>query len=348
MRIHAFDAARSILLTLGIAYHALVFVFLYVEPAGLAEFLSVVFLHQLLHSFRMPAFFIVAGFFAMFLIDRRGRGAFLKHRILRIGLPFLIFWPLVVIANSWAVAWKFPSWSDVFPTSDTQHLWFLYFLMLFSFISWLSEPLLSRMATIHKKFPISLVMVALAALTPFIPGVIEREIKTSTHLLFHPGVFLFYFLCYCLGLVFFMQRERLLSLVADRSPLYMAIGLVGFVVFFVSQDWGVWFSSFAYSFALWFLAVGVLGVFLKVAGNEHRAIRYISDSSYWLYLIHLPLIFVFLRIGSIAELPASLIVVLAIGSTLAIGLGSYQLLVRHTFLGQLLNGTRQKASHSAA
>ena len=342
MRIHAFDAARSILLTLGIVYHALVFVLLYVEPSGLAEFLTIVFLHQLFHAFRMPAFFIVAGFFAMFLIDKRGRGAFLKNRMLRIGLPFLIFWPLLAISISWAVAWKFPSWRDVVPTSDTQHLWFLYFLMLFSLITWLGQPLLSRMATIQKKVPISLMMVVLAAVTPFIPGVIKREIETSTLLLFHPGVFLFYFLCFLMGLVIFMQRDRLLPLVSDRSPLYVAIGLVGFVVFFVSQDWGVWFSSFAYSFAVWFLAVGVLGVFLKVARSENRAIRYVSDSSYWLYLIHLPLIFVFLRIGSIAGLPASLTAVLAMSATFALGVISYQLLVRNTFVGQLLNGTRHQ------
>ncbi|MEL0317326.1 MAG: acyltransferase family protein, partial [Aquiluna sp.] len=73
MRLHSLDAARGSLMILGVLFHALVFVYLFQEPASLSEFLAVVFTHQLLHSFRMPAFFMIAGFFALLLIDKRGR-----------------------------------------------------------------------------------------------------------------------------------------------------------------------------------------------------------------------------------------------------------------------------------
>lgn len=343
MRLHGFDAARGILLTLGVVFHALVFVFWYVEASSVGEFLSIVFLHQLLHTFRMPAFFIIAGFFAMFLIDGRGREVFLRHRLRRITLPFLLFWPLVVSANSWATNWgKGPDWAAVFPTSDTQHLWFLYFLTLFALITWLGSPLLRKLSNPERKLVLTPPLALLAIITPFIPGVIEREIRTSTQLLFDPGVFLFYFLCYFLGLLLFLRRDVLLPLVTKRSSVYLGFGLAGFGVFFISQDWGVWFSSLAYSTAVWFLSAGVIGLFLKVASNENRALRYLADSSYWVYLVHLPLIFVFLRLGATAKLPSWPTALFAMSATLAIGLVSYQLLVRHTFIGQLLNGTRHK------
>jgi hypothetical protein len=37
----------------------------------------------LIHAFRMPVFFIVAGFFAAMLVQRRGRSGLLKHRFRR-------------------------------------------------------------------------------------------------------------------------------------------------------------------------------------------------------------------------------------------------------------------------
>lgn len=44
-----------------------------------------------IHAFRMPVFFILAGFFVAMLVSCRGYGGMLKHRMRRLGLPFLIF-----------------------------------------------------------------------------------------------------------------------------------------------------------------------------------------------------------------------------------------------------------------
>lgn len=347
MRLHGFDAARGILLSLGIVYHSLVFVFLYVQPSSVAEFLSIVFFHQLLHSFRMPAFFIVAGFFAVFLIDKRGRGSFLKNRYRRIVLPFLVFWPLLVVANHFASTWaKDASLEGLFPTMDTQHLWFLYFLAFFSIITWLAAPLMQKLGGVQFQFPLTATLAVLALVTPFIPGVIERELATSTLLVFDPGVFFFYFLAFSLGIVLFYGMKVMLPLVSKRSPIYVAFGSTAFTFFFISQDWGWWVSSFAYSFALWFLAVGTLGLFLRVASKENKTLRFISDSSYWLYLIHLPLVFVFLRTGSQLGWGAWPLAILAMTATFVIGILSYKVLVRHTPIGLFLNGTTHRRAKS--
>ncbi|MFM7152159.1 MAG: glucan biosynthesis protein, partial [Gemmataceae bacterium] len=76
--------------------------------------------------------------------------------------------------------------------------------------------------------------------------------------------------------------------------------------------------------------------------RESWTVRYLSDSAYWLYLVHLPPIYcmqALVRDGSLSPLLKFAIV--CAGST-GVLLISYQLLVRHTYLGVLLNGHRER------
>jgi hypothetical protein len=69
-------------------------------------------------------------------------------------------------------------------------------------------------------------------------------------------------------------------------------------------------------------------------------VRYLSDSSYWLYLAHLPLVVagqIVLR--GVAWPPFAKFVVLTVVST-ALLLASYEWCVRRTWIGVLLNGKR--------
>ena len=86
---------------LGIVLHA---AYLCVE--GHHSFQSV---HDVIHSFRMEAFYLIAGFFSAVSLERSPAASYLRKRILRLGVPFL-FGALVVdtvsnCANHW-------SWSD--------------------------------------------------------------------------------------------------------------------------------------------------------------------------------------------------------------------------------------------
>src|SRR5688572_28704841 len=45
-----------------------------------------------IHLFRMPAFFLVAGFFAALLYYRDGPRAFARNRARRVALPLVLFW----------------------------------------------------------------------------------------------------------------------------------------------------------------------------------------------------------------------------------------------------------------
>ena len=102
-----------------------------------------------IHVFRMPVFFIVAGFFAALLIHRRSLQTFLTNRTQRILLPFLLFlfptfWLCgnAVLAGGAAMAGNSFQWHSLamLPEWSLFHLWFLYFLLiyygLYSVVCW--------------------------------------------------------------------------------------------------------------------------------------------------------------------------------------------------------------------
>ena len=92
----------------------------------------------------------------------------------------------------------------------------------------------------------------------------------------------------------------------------------------------------------WTVACGSMGMFRSLLHQERKSLRYISDSSYWLYLAHMPLVLILQFIVRDWPLPALLKFTIVCGVTTISLLISYQLCVRYTWLGNLLNGPRKR------
>jgi peptidoglycan/LPS O-acetylase OafA/YrhL len=92
----------------------------------------------------------------------------------------------------------------------------------------------------------------------------------------------------------------------------------------------------------WTMTFGMMGLFRAVLSNESKTMRYLSDSSYWLYLAHMPLIFIAQAVVRPWPLPALVKFALVCGFSIAILLLSYQTLVRYTWIGTFLNGPRNR------
>jgi len=92
---------------------------------------------------------------------------------------------------------------------------------------------------------------------------------------------------------------------------------------------------------MWTLVALTLGVFRHFCARPSPVIRYVADSSYWMYLVHLPVV-VWLQVA-VAEVPLhwSLKLAFVSGATIAIGLLTYELFVRSTWLGRILNGRQR-------
>jgi peptidoglycan/LPS O-acetylase OafA/YrhL len=102
----------------------------------------------------------------------------------------------------------------------------------------------------------------------------------------------------------------------------------------------------AYPLAIWAWCLALLGTATRFLSAGNKVIRYLADSSYWIYLVHLPLV-VALQVW-VSQWPLGwpvkypLILAIAIPTLLA----SYELLVRNTFLGAWLNGRRYGRAHT--
>jgi len=103
-------------------------------------------------------------------------------------------------------------------------------------------------------------------------------------------------------------------------------------------------AGFALSYAtmMWSLVFLTMGAFRKMCARPRAWIRYVADSSYWMYLVHLPVV-VWLQVA-IAEVALHWSVKLGVVSvaTVGIALVTYDLFVRSTWVGWVLNGRRRE------
>ncbi len=110
-RFNGLDAARATAMLLGVFYHALLFGGMlggntpmgFGPPGGPGGFNGAMMLQNWLHSFRMPLFFLISGFFCRMMFQKYGIRTYLFRRWSRIGLPLLIgiftFVPLYQFAS---------------------------------------------------------------------------------------------------------------------------------------------------------------------------------------------------------------------------------------------------------
>ncbi len=90
----------------------------------------------------------------------------------------------------------------------------------------------------------------------------------------------------------------------------------------------------------WAAVLCLVGVGKRLLAAERPAVRYVADASYWIFLMHLPL--VPLAIAIAVSLGQPFPVAWAVGMALLFSflLVTYELFVRHTFVGRILNGPR--------
>ena len=90
-RLHHLDLARAVLLLLGLPFHVATKAIFETGPPALdfQQSLLIGGWNSLTHAFRMFAFFMLAGYFAGMIRERKGTRIWLGERLRRLGLPFL-------------------------------------------------------------------------------------------------------------------------------------------------------------------------------------------------------------------------------------------------------------------
>jgi peptidoglycan/LPS O-acetylase OafA/YrhL len=105
--------------------------------------------------------------------------------------------------------------------------------------------------------------------------------------------------------------------------------------------------AFCYSLASWCWILGLVGAGMKFFDKENATRRYVADASYWVYIAHIPVLF-FLQ-TAFMEVPLHWAIkfplILAIATPILFW--TYDKWVRYTFIGNVLNGPRQRPEQQA-
>lgn len=102
------------------------------------------------------------------------------------------------------------------------------------------------------------------------------------------------------------------------------------------------FGVFLQAVYPWLLTFGLMGLFRRICASESPRMRYLSDSAYWLYLTHLPLVIAAQHFVRDWPLPAFVKFALIVVVVTVFLLWTYQSFVRYTWLGRFLNGPRTR------
>jgi peptidoglycan/LPS O-acetylase OafA/YrhL len=329
------------------------------------------------HTFRMPLFFLIAGFFAALLTEKYGAIGMLKNRLRRITLPFVIFLPLVIIGFVVVFGWAIENVDNKSPILQmmafmannpdapqppitTTHLWFLYNLTFFYVLTLLALKFLKWgwMAFAFRS-PMSFIVVAPLALVPALSSQ-HAPIPAPEQFMPQLWSFGFFGLFYMLGWGFF-KNQSLLDKIEHYRWYFLVVSIVAYAWFYsliphglsmeqamaleVSPDFSLKQIGLASLQAYMGLYMVLFSLIMgrRMLNKQNSILKFVADSSYWVYIIHLPVLW-YIQFA-LMDMTFSILIQFLISSlgTVIVGLISYVILVRRTPLGWLLNG-RKKTS----
>ena len=343
-----------------------------------------------IHAWRMPAFFLLAGFFAHLVLDRRSTSVFILDRLKRIALPLVLFGAVmaVIIPPIWVYGWygvmSLDLLRDVLKERQDldssgeliAHLWFLYYLLLMYAVLvafrllgrlWKAKttalpaggPLLGN--GVYTRIPLLLMLGAVLLLLLRAGNESKPIWPLNLPDVLYGALFFFY------GYGLYARRE-LIDRLREAGTLavlwaiavavfFVQLALIGAIdemsksggdaesIAFLELVGAVFYGASAVLFS-----VGLVGLFERLLRSSRPWVRWLADSSYWIYIIHLPVV-TFLtfylahldRQGTLESLTgfgwsAELKFLAACAATGALGIVTYRYLVRHTPIGVLLNG----------
>jgi len=379
-RLHALDAVRGFALLLGVAFHATISFIPGFPPGiwamtdnspsqflGDAGFIA--------HMFRMSLFFFIAGFFARMMYHKLGAGGFWANRAKRIAVPMVAGWVVLfpLIGLVWTIGLtkvfngQFPAMppmpqpAGAFPLT---HLWFLYqLLMLYAGVlavralivrfdgaqklrcvvdRIVSSSVLTGVAVFVLGIPLTAVLLGLpmwffALGIPTPDGSLLPQLPATVAF---GTAFVFGWLVsrsnaaldaiakrWLLNLVLAVAVTATLLVVLHRNPMDDSA---------LARNACTWL----YTVGIWSWSLGLTGAALRFLSNYSAVRRYIADSSYWIYLAHLPLVAAFQVWVGHWPLHWGVKYPFVLVASFAILFLSYHFLVRPTAIGKLLNGRK--------
>ncbi|MDG2014784.1 MAG: acyltransferase [Pirellulaceae bacterium] len=331
------------------------------------------FLFWSIELFIMPLFLVLAGFFAWQTLQRRGPNILIRGRARRLLIP-LLFGAIVILPLDlycWVGSWvaegivspaKLKSLKLDHPIGQNlwglSHLWFLQYLFLY-------VACLATFAIAAKRYPwikeyqpslktsLSLTVMAATLILCIEPQVVwgfQHSFLPVPSKWLYSGIF------FTLGLMLAIHDPKLLW-VKSYAPRLAAPALITCMLALLLGRWQLeqWVSAptetrqSAFSLAGILLAaltagsallttLSLIGLSLKLIPTVPNSVRYLAAASFWIYIVHHPIL-------GLTHLDLKLLLpqfspivkmTLSFATACCLSLLTYEAVVRTTRLGQLL------------
>ncbi len=364
IRYHGLDVLRASAMLLGLVFHAPILYYIPEIADGFKDLgiskdtmpemeLWVSVIAQWIHSWRMPVFFLISGFFSALVLHRNGLVYFLKDRFVRIGLTLIIFASLMDIL-------------DGNPTGKLNHFWFLYYLLIITTLFvltvsfgrnsaayHLAQGLLASMQRRSGLIPFAAVMILARIICDFIDG---GTVKIpTTYFDIKLGGLMYYTVWFFAGAGLF-ARVAILEILCQPRTLIM-LGIAAMFVFPFHHAYADGFfghlrdpdigfgdtlmGSFFAAATTFLWSLFALGITHKFVTRGHAIITWLVELSYPVYLFHLPPVIILsaLLIGS--GLGQATVFFATIVLAFCVSIGVYYVFVKFTPLDWIINGHRK-------
>ncbi len=233
---------------------------------------------------------------------------------------------------------RFGSWSlHLFQTNVFDHLWFLWFLCWLVAIFALLAVTGLLPAGRQRWWLVAASCLPQAVMGMSLAGAFGPD--TSLGLLPKPHVLGFYACFYFFGVATFAAEG--IDTRLGRHWKFLLPAAVAILVAGIATMNDRLLATVLQPAYAWTMSLGLIGLFCRLFPHPRPAVSWLADASYWMYLVHVPLVMVAQLVVRQWPLPAGLKFLLILGLVTPLLLATYRWCVRYTPIGSLLNGPRE-------
>ena len=360
-RLHSLDFLRAFALLMGVLLHVLM---LFLEPFDGSEpriSASIIFIW--IHTWRMPLFMLLAGFFTALSLSKRNTKDYAFNRLIRLGVPLLLLWSLIpAIDEEASRLFKVPeliSWLfyDVPFTFRLDHLWFLYYLLIFYSVLLLIKTAVPIIYSLIIGFELSLsrvlflwmpILILLSPLNKPTGGIFGEIPITFGEI--HLGSMLFMASFFMIGMQAYKSSQFLENL--QQTKFWLPNLIVFSLIPIGLLAWGgvkdepfdfsglleLWIVNSLSGSAALLLVLSIMGLAMHKISSSGHILRWLVKLSYPIYVFHL--IFVISTSGTLMFLGINdwIVVLLGFASGIFFPVIIYYAFIYWTPLDWVFNG----------
>ena len=271
-----------------------------------------------IHTFRHPTFFLISGYLTAQMLNRYSISDVFLKRIKRLFIPLLIIALILgpfINGSLGIINGKDDpfSWNEMFLVQDdqsinfgTSYVWFLYYLFVFSIVHFAIKIVLGTSLKVKRTpswWPLYIVLFLTSATCLSLYWWEENSLFGQYYLLPHPGSLVGYFSYYAAG-IYLAGIPKAMNTLSDRKVyismlllglsslgIYMSLGHQQIVAGNNMIDFDLGFMTLS-SIAAVTISLGGIGIACDQYKKSNSLILFLSRSSYFLYLIHFPVILI--------------------------------------------------------